>query len=288
MRCPAKLNLFLRVVSKRDDGYHELETVFQTIDLCDELEARNSTGRIRLRCDAPDVPTDHSNLVIQAASLLRSRPEASVSAGAIITLRKHIPVGGGLGGGSSDAACALRLLNELWELNLPDKALQRLALDLGSDVPFFQRGGAAVGRGRGEILEPLPDGEPLWFVLAKPKEGVSTPWAFSILRPEADDGVSIDDFLAARREGSPQALAPCLRNDLEPAVMAAREDVAAVAAALRAAGAIGVRMTGSGAAVFGLCEGESHAREVAERLDSPAIDWKTVARSLGAEATELL
>lgn len=288
MRCPAKLNLYLRVVGRRADGYHELETVFQTIDLCDELAVRGVSGRVRLRCNSAEAPSDHSNLVVRAASLLRARPEAFVSHGAVLTLSKAIPTGAGLGGGSSDAAAALVLLNRLWELGLTVDSLRWLAAELGSDVPFFLEGGAAIGRGRGEVLEPLPDAPTRWFVLAKPPAGVATPWAYAHYRPVGRNGVGLTDFLAAWQSDEPAAIAAGLRNDLEPGVLAERPDIAALLEALLAAGAVNARMTGSGACVFGVCESEAQARSVAERLKASTDAWVAVARSLGAAECQAL
>jgi len=179
-RCRAKLNLFLDVVGRRVDGYHDLVTVFHEIDLADELEARaiDAPRKVRIEvvpagsADVSDVPTDASNLAARAAAALLR--EAGSTSGVALRLTKRIPTGGGLGGGSADAAGALRAVNTLLGLGADDASLQRIAATLGSDVPFLVRGGTAIGRGRGEILERI-DGVPKFeFGLALARFGTST------------------------------------------------------------------------------------------------------------------
>src|SRR6476469_7269340 len=170
---PAKVNLFLEVLGKRADGYHEIATLMLAIDLEDELDvAPAESGELSLTCDDPALPTGPENLVLKAASRLRA--ETGTSAGARIHLRKRIPWAAGLGGGSSDAAAALEGLNELWKLGLSTAALARVGSDIGSDVPFFLNGPAAWCTGRGEVVTPVKVGKPLDLVLVKPAEGLGT------------------------------------------------------------------------------------------------------------------
>lgn len=177
----AKTNLVLRVLGRRADGFHELDTIFQTIDLTDTLEVSDAESEIVLECTDPSVPSDERNLAYQAAAKLRER--FSIARGARIRLEKKIPAGGGLGGGSSDAAVALVLLSRLWSLSLDEETLAEIGASLGSDVPFFFVGGTVRGRGRGELIEPLPDGRPLSLILVVPPFSISTASVYSSWRP---------------------------------------------------------------------------------------------------------
>jgi 4-diphosphocytidyl-2-C-methyl-D-erythritol kinase len=240
---PAKLNLFLHVIGRRADGYHELETLFQLIDLADELGIRVRRDGVIERRGGPDgLPADE-DLVVRAARLLRARA-GDPALGAEIELVKRIPVGGGLGGGSSDAATALVALNLLWGLGLDAGRLAALGLELGADVPLFVHGVNAVARGVGERLEPvaLP---PRAFAIVFPGTPVSTAEAFQA--PELTRNSRAITIPGSPLPSGPGAELPG-RNDLEP-VVAARHP--AVRAALEWLGARGAaRMTGSGASVF--------------------------------------
>jgi 4-diphosphocytidyl-2-C-methyl-D-erythritol kinase len=265
LRVPAKVNLFLRVVARRADGYHEVETVLQSIGLYDELEFERASGW-ELGCDQPGVPLDDSNLVARAAAALRARCGVPLAAGARVTIRKRIPVGAGLGGGSADAAAALVGLARLWGVAAAPETLAEVAAALGSDVPFFLRGGAVLGRGRGERLEPLPAPAEFWLVLVKPPFPVATAWAYRAWQATTSVGPSLDEFLAALAGGDPAAVAAALRNDLEPAVAAAHPAITSLRARLLELGALGARMTGSGSAVFAVTGGEAAARRLAAAL----------------------
>src|SRR5204863_7919171 len=171
-------------------------------------------------------------------------------------LEKQIPVGAGLGGGSSDAAATLVALNRLWDLGLGQEELAGLAARLGSDVPFALRGGTALGRGRGEILEPLAT-PPFWFVLARPPFAVPTARAYALYRSGGIEAPSIESFLAAFASQDPDQVAPLMRNDLEAGVFGEWPDLAALRNQLLEAGALGARMTGSGSVIFGLARDET-------------------------------
>jgi len=173
---PAKINLSLRVLRRRDDGFHEIETRMTSISVFDSLQAEPA-GAFEFRADDPALPTGEDNLVVRAAHLFFSRIKREPNVK--ITLSKKIPHGAGLGGGSSDAAATLRLLNRFVDAKLPMKELSALAADLGSDVPFFVDGGAAICRGRGELIERAPLPARLNLLLLKPPFGVATPWAYS-------------------------------------------------------------------------------------------------------------
>ncbi|MGZ5429246.1 MAG: 4-(cytidine 5'-diphospho)-2-C-methyl-D-erythritol kinase, partial [Thermoanaerobaculia bacterium] len=182
----AKVNRSLHVLGKRSDGYHEIDTIFQTVDLSDRidfLEGEEGSEEVSLTIEGADLPADSRNLILRAASALRER--TGTRRGARIHLSKKIPIGGGLGGGSSNAAATLLGLSALWNLQLSDPDLEALAASLGSDVPFFLLGGRARGTGRGEILEPLADGPEEWLVLVFPRFSLSTAVVYGALAAPA-------------------------------------------------------------------------------------------------------
>ncbi|MBM3242948.1 4-(cytidine 5'-diphospho)-2-C-methyl-D-erythritol kinase, partial [Candidatus Poribacteria bacterium] len=175
----AKINLFLNVLHKRPDGYHEIETVFQSIGLSDDIILRKLSRDIKINCEHSQVPLDESNLAYKAAKLLLEA--SSLSEGVEITIKKQIPVAAGLGGGSADAAAVLVGLNQLFELGYEREQLMSLGVKLGADVPFCILGGTALGRGIGEILEPLPPLGRIWLTLVNPGFMVSTAWVYQNL-----------------------------------------------------------------------------------------------------------
>jgi 4-diphosphocytidyl-2-C-methyl-D-erythritol kinase len=254
-RCRAKINLFLDVVGKRADGYHDLVTVFHEIDQGDELHARaTEEGGVRIEvigkggADLADVPTDARNLAVRAAeALLR---EAGSRAGVALRLVKLLPTGGGLGGGSADAAGALRAVNRLLRLGASDVVLERIAATLGSDVPFLVRGGTAIGRGRGEILERI-DGVPKFtFALLHPTFGTSTAAVYREVRPPYGADVRPDDVIDALRSGDARRLASVCRNALEAPAIRAEPRMGEALAAARSVFGGAVHMTGSGSTLF--------------------------------------
>lgn len=262
---PAKINLHLEVLGLRPDGFHELAMVMQTIELGDVLRlAPTADGRIALHCDHPELPGDGSNLIVRAAELLRARaglPEL----GAEMHLRKRIPIGAGLAGGSSNGAAALHGLNTLWGLGHTPAALEALAAELGSDMPYCLAGGTQLCFGRGERLEPLPAASGLAVLLLKhPDTSVSTPWAYGRCRELREDFYlhSEQEFEQRRqalREGPlVRALAgggdlPPLRNDLQAVVEPEVSSVGEGLALLRSLHTpLAVAMSGSGPSLFAL------------------------------------
>lgn len=248
----AKINWTLDVLGKREDGYHELRSVMQTIALCDTIrltvDESGTPGAIRFTCDVPALRTE-DNLAVRTAHLLRRLAGRDMPA-LRIELSKHIPVQAGLGGGSSDAATVLKTLNTLWNLRLGIHELERAAAELGSDVPFFVHGGTALIEGRGERVTPLPDAEPLWLVVVMPDVGISTPAVFQALTPDQyGHGPSSETITNAIRAGA-QVPFEQLHNDLEPGVLRNFQEVARAHDDLRGAGADTVLMSGSGAALF--------------------------------------
>ncbi len=261
----AKVNLTLAVLGKRPDGYHRLASVMQTISLHDTLRIEVTTnGEITCATDMLDLQTP-DNLAYRAALLLRSEC-AGTDLGARIELRKLVPSQAGLGGGSSDAASVLLTLNQLWHLQLPQRQLEAIAAQLGSDVPFFIGGGTALIEGRGEFVTPLPDAEPLWLVLVKPAINVSTATAFRALTPsDYETEVETQTLADAIRRGSSLPF-QSLINSLERSVFAAYSELREAADALRAAGAPIVRMSGSGPTLYATFRDLAAATRVHERL----------------------
>ncbi len=276
---PAKLNLGLHVLRRRADGYHDLDTVFVALPWHDTLAAAPAPD-LRLVVEGADLPTDDTNLVVRAARALASY--AGMEAGADLHLAKHLPHGAGLGGGSSDAAAALRLLADLWRIDVPADEMHAIARSLGADVPFFLDPRPMRATGIGDVLTPLVDtgGDP--YVLPYPlvvavPEGVavSTAEAYRLVRPNdadrADIGavVASNDLARWRRE---------LVNDFEAPVVAAHPPLAALRASLADAGAAYVLMSGSGSAFFGVFEDAPTATGAAEALRfSGHIVWHGVA-----------
>lgn len=279
----AKINLVLEVLGKRADGYHEIVTVIQAVDLSDRLVIEDAEV-LELRATAPDVPTDGTNLVLRAA---RALAEASgVDRGARLTLDKRIPVAAGLGGGSTDAAATLVGLDRLWGLRWPAARLAEVAVTLGMDVPFFLRGGVAVGTGRGEKLEPV-GGAALALVLVNPGVGASAAAIYGGVTPAMySDGGSVRQMLAALRSRRPAKVAASLANALERVAAPQYPQVRRMEAALLAAGALGAVMSGSGLTVFGVARSFDHARQIRARVARGS--WRCWAvRSLAGPAVRV-
>ena len=262
---PAKLNLFLHITGRRADGYHLLQTVFQFINHCDWLYfTPRDDGVIQRLSDLPGVASEH-DLTVRAARLLQGC--ATSLHGVDIRIDKHLPMGGGLGGGSSDAATTLVALNQLWGLHLPIERLAALGLQLGADVPVFIHGHAAWAEGVGEIMTPLTLPEP-WYVVIVPPCQVSTRDIFSAPELTRDaPTLTIEGFLPAIGLGSSRWEGWGGSNVCEPVVSQRYPAVAVALAWLRKQpGATGTRMTGTGACVFAAFADESSARQTAQRL----------------------
>ena len=275
---PAKLNLFLHITGQRADGFHDLQTVFQFLDFGDVLHFGVRTdGQLRRVTDVPGVP-EAEDLMIRAARLLQA--ETGCTQGADIHIEKNLPMGGGLGGGSSDAATTLVALNDMWRLGLDEDQLATLGLQLGADVPVFVRGRAAWAEGVGEKLEPMTLPEP-WFVVLAPGIQVSTAKLFSDTQLTRDARpIKIRDYLSWVGSGGAGNVSgalfcqdgeSCVGNVFEPLVRAKYHEVdAALTDLMQFAPA---RLTGTGGCVFAAFENESQARQVAEQLEG---DWQTI------------
>lgn len=245
---PAKINLFLEVVGRRPDGYHEIESVMQQVDLCDRVHLRRSPRDIRVSVTGAELPPGRGNLAYKAAALILET--AGHRGGVHIHLEKRIPVAGGLGGGSSNAAAVLVGLNRLYDLGQPRETLYTLGAQLGSDVPFFLSDGLAVATGRGEVLTPLPPWVPQWLVLANPGVPISTAWAYREASSKLTDWqrrASIQSFIAGGRLAWPPTWA---FNRLETVVLPHRVEVRALKTLLQEGGGSPVLMSGSGASLF--------------------------------------
>lgn len=259
----AKVNLALEILARRDDGYHELATVLQAVDLSDRLVIEDADA-LALRVSDPALPADETNLALRAAITLAKT--AGVERGARITLDKRIPRAAGLGGGSADAAAVLIGLNRLWRLRWPVARLAEIAASLGMDVPFFLYGGAALATGRGERLRRV-DGFSFALVLVNPGFGISTAEAYRAVTPALyTDGRRARQMAADVGTGWRAGVARGLYNALEAAVAPRYPEIARMKAALVAAGALGAAMSGSGATVFGIARSLEHARQIQSRV----------------------
>ncbi len=249
--CPAKINLFLEVLRKRADGYHDLSSVFLAVDLIDKLtvEARDD-GKLSLTCTEPGIPLDKSNLVIRAADALRQ--QYGVRDGAHFHLEKRIPSGAGLGGGSSNAAAALRAANTLWQLDLDTEMLAEIGAGIGSDVPFFLHGGTALCEGRGERITPLspfPRHTPLVLVLSALQSNTGAAYA-GLQLPSPDQQRTAADFIQAMENQSIPGMENAAFNRFEPCVFHALPQLRALSAAISHTLDRPLRMSGSGTALW--------------------------------------
>jgi len=305
VKTPAKINLLLYIRGKRDDGFHDIVTVMQMVDLWDEIVLERDE-RLQLVCSDPNIPTGQENLICKAASSLKSY--SGIEKGARITLHKYIPVAAGLGGGSSDAAATLFGLNILWGLGYNNSILSAIGGEIGSDVPFFFNGPVALGYGRGDRLIPLSRNGECWFLLINPGIQVSTAWAYSqvsevlsgpvrghrarqerIQHNTLDDSKWIGPFLkpkfgltkgdnhikiplpdGVRQEGDRIWLYPF--NDLEEVVIKRYPIIEYIKEKMVACGAIYSLMSGSGSTVFGIFRDRSSAEKAHERLQ--CNEWR--------------
>ncbi len=266
---PAKINLFLEVLAKRDDGYHEIRSALQLIDLSDQVTLTRTEGGIVVKVKGEAAPSGQENLAYRAAELLLK--EAGIRGGAEVTIEKRIPVGGGLGGGSSNAATTLWGLNLLFGLRLSLETLMDLGARLGADVPFFFSGGLAFATGRGERLQPLPPLPPWWVVVANPGLSISTGWVYQTLTlPLTDEALAltIKDLLLRGEGGRALSLS---FNRLEEVVLPRYPEVAQLKGLLTSWGAKPVLMAGSGSSVFGMVPERRQGEAMVERLREAGI-----------------
>lgn len=287
---PAKINLYLEIISDRPDGYHELAMVLQSIDLADRVDLRPlSTDKISVRCTHPQVPQDETNLAFRAAQLMAAQfPQTFARYGGVeITIHKHIPVAAGLAGGSTDAAAVLVGLNLMWSLGLTQSELQELAARLGSDVPFCINGGCAIATGRGDQLSPLPSLARLYVVLGKYSSlTVSTAWAYQTYRQQFSSSYATElqnlvsratnvhsgPMVKAIVQADGQQIGQQLHNDLEKVVLPAYPLVLQLRETINSTGVLGAMMSGSGPTVFALCESYTQAQQAKEAVKAALPD----------------
>lgn len=267
-RAYAKINIGLRILGKRSDGYHDIETIFHQINLCDEL-AFQPCETVKLSTSSSDVPHDSRNLCVRAAELLRTH--TGRRDGVDIQLTKRVPVGSGLGGGSSDAALVLTALNQLWSVKMPEEELSKLAAKLGSDVAFFVTGGTALGTSRGEVLEHFRLRMPYWILTATPAIHVSTAWAYANVRPNPGTMTPPLRAFVEKHIDAPDELRPGLHNDFEDVVFQRFPVIAQLRDTLDKAGAVFSQMSGSGSSVFGFFRTRAEAEKAGEKLASACV-----------------
>ena len=288
---PAKINLYLRILGKRSDGYHELETVMLPLDFGDQITLQLRKTGLALECDHPNLPTDDSNLALRAAKSLAHA--FGIQNGAKITLKKRTPLAAGLGGGSSNAAVVLMGLNRLWKLDAPCERLHELAASLGSDINFFMAGGAALCRGRGEKIEPVACKFTGAILLVNLGFGISTKWAYeSWAKLSAESRLTANPpevslLVRALAEDDLAGVSQCLFNSLEAPSIRKFPVLELVKRAMRDGGAEGALMSGSGATVFGLFAtpkaAERSAQQVREQF-GPRI-WTQVTQFASSPST---
>ncbi|MBS4210797.1 4-(cytidine 5'-diphospho)-2-C-methyl-D-erythritol kinase [Bacillus sp. FJAT-50079] len=265
MKAPAKINLSLDVLRKREDGYHEVEMVMTTIDLADRIELEETKeDRIEIISQSRFVPDDQRNLAYQAAKLLKER--YGINEGVTISIDKMIPVAAGLAGGSSDAAATLRGLNVLWGLRLPQEELAALGAEIGSDVAFCVHGGTALAKGRGEQITPLPAPPNCWVILAKPSIGVSTADVYRNLDLKRIKHPDTMAMVKAIENQQYENVCRNMGNVLEDVTLKMHPQVLHIKEQMERFGADAVMMSGSGPTVFGLVQYDSRLQRIYNAL----------------------
>jgi len=259
----AKINLGLQVLNKREDGYHNLHSLFMEIDLADELSFREAS-ELNLGIEGADLPLDENNLITKAYRLIRSKVE-DVQSEYSIHLKKKIPLGGGLGGGSSNAATVLTTLNQLWGLNLREDELENMSKSLGADVPFFIKGGIQLIEGIGDLLSPIDPApmKDLQFILVIPPIHISTPWAYRALNKTLQPDKSRPKFAPLSKPMNWELF----DNDFERIIYETYPEIRETKVNLQKAGALYAGLSGSGSTVFGVFDNIQKAKSILEQFD---------------------
>jgi len=293
VRAPAKLNLSLAVLARRDDGFHEIESLMVPVTLCDTLRVQASDvpgirlrvrfgGRLATAAGSPlahDVPTDATNLVVRAAQALAveaglaASPDSLCTPGLDIDLVKRIPSGSGLGGGSSDAAAVLMAATQAWRLDCSRERLAAIGARIGSDVPVFFAGGAAIAEGRGERIESVAGVPAIHAVIARPLAGLSTAAVYARCTPDASRRGTAHRLAAALAAGRFRGALPLMHNSLEEPARGMCAEVARLLDHFVRAGAVHPMLTGSGSACFALMRSATESRRVAARLEMAGWPW---------------
>jgi len=280
VRCPAKVNLGLWILRRRDDGYHNVDTILHAINLEDELILEPGPPGLALTTRGRAIPGPGPNLIERAWSLVAARAERHAKAGVRATLTKRIPIGAGLGGGSSDAAGFLAGVNRLLSLGLTDSELHSLGSSLGADVPFFFRGGTARGEGRGDQLRQLCPTMPFWVVLASPPLAISTSWAYGQVRNDlTPKGMGSTLLASAISSHDWDGIVGALHNVFEDVVLPNFPSLAALKRAMHECGASKALLTGSGSTVFGVVRSRDDAHAIAKGIAGSGAEVR-VARTL--------
>lgn len=271
LRAMAKINLGLDVIRRREDGYHEVRMIMQTVNLYDELSfERLGEDELRLRTNLDFLPVDDNNLIIRTARMLKE--EFGIRDGLSVKLTKNIPVAAGMAGGSTDAAAVFTAMNEMFGLGLDTAKLQKRAVAIGADVPYCIQGGTALSEGIGEILTPLPDAPDCSVVVAKPTVHVSTAFVYRNLNLKAlERHPDIDGMLESIRRQDLQGMALRLENVLETVTMPKYPVIGRIKEFLAARGALGVLMSGSGPTVFALFEKKEEAGPACDELKKSGL-----------------
>jgi len=280
LHSPAKINLRLEILGKRNDGYHEIRTIIQKISFYDDVTLKVSTQKgIKVKVDNPAIPADNKNLAYKAAFLLME--DQKISAGVSIHIKKKIPAGAGLGGGSSNAATTLQGLNRIFKLNLKDKYLQQFSMSLGADVPFFLSGsGTALATGIGEKLKPLKLQKKLWFLLILPDFSISTSWAYNTysrynILTKRKKNIKIKNSIRTF-----DGVVSLLLNDFESIVIPLYPEIKTIKNNLIRAGAAGSLLSGSGSSVFGVFSNKEDTKKALTKLPYQAVHKALIVHSL--------
>lgn len=266
----AKINLGLDVLGTLPNGYHEVRMVMQTVDIWDELTFEKTASGIAISTNSEELPTDGDNLIYKAAGLMME--ELGIKGGVNIDLCKNIPIAAGMAGGSADAAAAMRGICELYGLQVEDQRLMELGVRIGADVPYCIMGGTALAEGIGERLTELPSPPDCWLVVAKPDINVSTKYVYEHLDAVGDfSHPDIDGMITALKEGSLEGIVKRLGNVLEQVTVEAYPIVDDIKNGLRASGALGTLMSGSGPTVFGIFQDREQADTAALQLERQSL-----------------
>jgi len=266
LKAPAKVNLFLEILGKRDDGYHEIETIMQEIDLADSLQFEETQEGVTLECNDKNIPANQDNLVCKAANLILE--ECGIKKGVLINLEKNIPVGAGLGGGSSDAATTLKALNSLWKVGLNNEELMGFAAKLGSDIPFFINGKTALCRGRGELITPVEVRNRMDYIILFPRVHISTETIYKNLKIDlTKKRKDVSFFLDALKYSEVAGISKLLFNRLEEIIFATYPDLLQVKSTLESFDFCGLSISGSGSAFFGLCNDRHQAEVIKSKIE---------------------
>lgn len=258
---PAKINLFLEVLNKRQDGYHDIQSIMQTIDLKDTITIKKINHGIKILSSNSQIPIDENNLCFKAAKILLEKMK--IKQGVEIKIDKQIPIKAGLGGGSSNAATTLKGINSLFNLNLGVEELQNIGAEIGSDVPFFIRGGISKILGKGEIIIPLPDLPSVWFILVKPEIGISTKKVYEELdKKNMTPKKNIDNIIVAIKTGNIDLLGENLFNRFEDIIK--YPEILTIKKTMKKIGINYILMTGTGSTIFGIVK--EKRKEIYEKL----------------------